>query len=178
MGCCLAEAPDGNAVIAVHAESHGAIPAEIIEVDKESVLAFLGRVTEATPEEASAIDFVPLSLEGIPPTRCQGVTPRSVGGLWCRLWRGRLHLEDQLDPTLRRSFTDQECAPPTGSTRVVRSGRSPTGDGYSRGLIDRPKQVAHNGTYALPGIGWRAAHIAGYALPDLGGLVSHPACGR
>lgn len=59
MGCCLAEAPSEEAMIAVHAEAHGAMPAEIIEVDKESVLAFLGRVTEPTPEEASAMDYVP-----------------------------------------------------------------------------------------------------------------------
>lgn len=58
-GCCLADAPSGDAVIAVHAESHGAIPAEIIEVDKDAVLAFLGRVTEPTQEEVAAMDFVP-----------------------------------------------------------------------------------------------------------------------
>jgi len=63
MGCCLAEAPDGNAVIAVHAESHGAIPAEIIEVDKESVLAFLGRVTEPTQKRRRLLtsSLTPLS---------------------------------------------------------------------------------------------------------------------
>lgn len=55
---CLADAPDSAAVTAVHAQSHGGIPSEIIEVDKESVLAFLGRIDEPV-DAGSAPEFVP-----------------------------------------------------------------------------------------------------------------------
>ena len=43
---------------AVHNQSHGGIPTEIIDVDKESVLAFLGRIDEPDQPDM-AHDFVP-----------------------------------------------------------------------------------------------------------------------
>lgn len=59
LACCLADAPSVDAVIAVHEVSHGGVPTDVIVVDKEEVLAFLGRATEPGPNEASAIGFVP-----------------------------------------------------------------------------------------------------------------------
>jgi class 3 adenylate cyclase len=54
---CLAEAPDAQAVKAVHDEAHGLIPHDVIEVDPRSVASFLGAITEpepGTPWAASA----------------------------------------------------------------------------------------------------------------------------
>jgi class 3 adenylate cyclase len=55
---CLVEAPNEEAIRQAHAEAHGAIPNEIIEVDRSVVEAFLGRVkdparTEQIPGAAS-----------------------------------------------------------------------------------------------------------------------------
>jgi AraC-like DNA-binding protein len=41
---CLIEAPDKEAVAAMHSKSHGLIPNKIIEVNKDVVDAFLGRI--------------------------------------------------------------------------------------------------------------------------------------
>ncbi len=41
---CFAEAPARENLIAVHEESHGLIPNEIIEVSEDNVLQFLGRI--------------------------------------------------------------------------------------------------------------------------------------
>jgi class 3 adenylate cyclase len=43
---CLIEAPSAGAVRAMHAEAHGLIPNQIIEVDASVVGRFLGRVTD------------------------------------------------------------------------------------------------------------------------------------
>jgi class 3 adenylate cyclase len=43
---CLARAPDGGTLEAVHREAHGLIPNEIIGVSEDSVLRFLGRIGE------------------------------------------------------------------------------------------------------------------------------------
>ena len=59
VACCLADGPNQDAVIAVHAESHGAVPTEIIEVDKDAVMAFLGRMSEPNPAEVERIGFRP-----------------------------------------------------------------------------------------------------------------------
>jgi class 3 adenylate cyclase len=61
VACCLADGPNRDAVIAVHAESHGAVPAEVIEVDKDAVMAFLGRISEPSPTEVETIGFRPES---------------------------------------------------------------------------------------------------------------------
>ena len=46
---CLVDAPDKEAIQKAHAEAHGAVPYEIIEVDPTIVEAFLGRVKDPTP---------------------------------------------------------------------------------------------------------------------------------
>ena len=47
---CLIEAPNRQAVYEMHRASHGLEPNQIIEVDRSSVAAFLGRLTD--PENA------------------------------------------------------------------------------------------------------------------------------
>jgi class 3 adenylate cyclase len=42
MGFCIAEAPNAEAIHAIHSEAHGNVPSKIIEVDEETVKAFLG----------------------------------------------------------------------------------------------------------------------------------------
>jgi class 3 adenylate cyclase len=43
---CLARAPEGETLEAVHREAHGLIPNEIISVSEDNVLQFLGRMNE------------------------------------------------------------------------------------------------------------------------------------
>lgn len=43
---CLAQAPTGEAMAAVHRETHGLIPNEIIPVSEDDVLRFLGRIAD------------------------------------------------------------------------------------------------------------------------------------
>jgi class 3 adenylate cyclase len=43
---CLAQAPTGEAMTAVHRETHGLIPNEIIPVSEDDILRFLGRITD------------------------------------------------------------------------------------------------------------------------------------
>lgn len=45
---CLAKAPDRENLEALHLESHGMIPHEIISVSEDNVLLFLGKITEPT----------------------------------------------------------------------------------------------------------------------------------
>ena len=51
-GCafCLIEAPDEQAVRELHNEAHGLIPHEIIEVEENLVMAFLGRISDPESE--------------------------------------------------------------------------------------------------------------------------------
>lgn len=49
---CLASGPDRDAVLAVHRESHGLLPSEVIEVDGTAVQQFLGPLREHPPGEA------------------------------------------------------------------------------------------------------------------------------
>jgi class 3 adenylate cyclase len=44
---CLAKAPTGESLTAVHKETHGLIPNEIISVSEDNVLRLLGRMNEA-----------------------------------------------------------------------------------------------------------------------------------
>jgi class 3 adenylate cyclase len=48
---CLAKAPSGDAVEAVHRESHGAVPGHVIEVDQRTVERFMGGIVEHPPGE-------------------------------------------------------------------------------------------------------------------------------
>lgn len=50
---CFARAPSSTAMEEVHGESHGLVPAEIIEVAESDVVRFLGRVSD--PADASEI---------------------------------------------------------------------------------------------------------------------------
>lgn len=47
---CLVDAPDSEALMKVHAAAHGAIPAEILEVDVDEVVAYLGQASEPAPD--------------------------------------------------------------------------------------------------------------------------------
>lgn len=49
---CLASGPDREAVLAVHRESHGLLPSEVIEVDGVAVQQFLGPLRDHPPGEA------------------------------------------------------------------------------------------------------------------------------
>jgi class 3 adenylate cyclase len=49
---CLVEAPDKEAIRKSHAEAHGAVPSEIIEVESSKVEAFLGRINDPVMIEA------------------------------------------------------------------------------------------------------------------------------
>jgi AraC-like DNA-binding protein len=51
---CLIEAPDKEAVVAMHQKAHGLIPNKIIEVDPELVESFLGRILD--PVHATTTD--------------------------------------------------------------------------------------------------------------------------
>ncbi|KPJ76026.1 MAG: cyclase, partial [Deltaproteobacteria bacterium SG8_13] len=50
---CLVDAPEKDRVSALHADAHGSIPNKIIEVDTETVEAFLGRIEDPAPPEGS-----------------------------------------------------------------------------------------------------------------------------
>jgi class 3 adenylate cyclase len=48
---CLAKAESGDALRALHSESHGAIPNQVIEVDRRAVERFMGGTVEHQPGE-------------------------------------------------------------------------------------------------------------------------------
>ena len=48
---CLAKAPSGDAVEAVHRESHGSVPGHVIEVDQQAVQRFMGGIPDHQPGE-------------------------------------------------------------------------------------------------------------------------------
>ena len=48
---CLAKAPNGEALTALHRESHGAIPNQVIEVDERVVERFMGGIVQHQPGE-------------------------------------------------------------------------------------------------------------------------------
>ena len=56
---CLVSAPDKEAVNKTHAEAHGLVPNEVIEVDPSVVEAFLGRIKDPTPVENNDIAVEP-----------------------------------------------------------------------------------------------------------------------
>ncbi|HMG51221.1 MAG TPA: DUF4242 domain-containing protein, partial [Inquilinus sp.] len=49
-GFCLIDAPDIETAMKVHAEAHGNVAVDVIAVDLSAVEAFLGRVTDPSPE--------------------------------------------------------------------------------------------------------------------------------
>jgi class 3 adenylate cyclase len=49
---CLAKAPNGDAVEAVHRQSHGSVPGHVIEVDQRAVERFMGGIVDHQPGEA------------------------------------------------------------------------------------------------------------------------------
>ena len=49
---CLAKAPSGGAVEAVHRQSHGSVPGHVIEVDQRAVERFMGGIVDHQPGEA------------------------------------------------------------------------------------------------------------------------------
>ena len=55
---CLVDAPDRETADRVHAEAHGYVANEMIEVDISAVEAFLGRVQDPPTSPAKAIDTV------------------------------------------------------------------------------------------------------------------------
>ena len=54
---CLVSAPDKEAVHKTHAEAHGMVPNEVIEVDPTVVEAFLGRIKDPVPAENTVISL-------------------------------------------------------------------------------------------------------------------------
>ncbi|MDQ2934751.1 MAG: DUF4242 domain-containing protein [Chloroflexota bacterium] len=48
---CLAKAPSGDAVEAVHRESHGSVPGHVIEVDQRAVQRFMSGIVDHQPGE-------------------------------------------------------------------------------------------------------------------------------
>jgi class 3 adenylate cyclase len=48
---CLVEAPNADAVLKMHREAHGDLPTQIMEVDPNTVAAFLGRVVDPPGDE-------------------------------------------------------------------------------------------------------------------------------
>ena len=51
---CLIEAPDRETIERAHNEAHGSVPNEVLEVDPAVVDAFLGRIKDPPPIDASA----------------------------------------------------------------------------------------------------------------------------
>ena len=54
---CLAKAPTGDSLTAVHRATHGLIPNEIISVSEDSVLRLLGRMSETGSETGAVSPF-------------------------------------------------------------------------------------------------------------------------
>jgi class 3 adenylate cyclase len=54
---CLIEAPTKEGVIAMHAEAHGDLPTDIMEVAPEMVMAFLGRLDDLPEVPAHSRDY-------------------------------------------------------------------------------------------------------------------------
>jgi class 3 adenylate cyclase len=54
---CLAKAPTGDALTAVHEATHGLMPNEIISVSEDNVLRLLGRMNEAGADPAGVNPF-------------------------------------------------------------------------------------------------------------------------
>lgn len=67
---CLAKAPSGAAVEAVHRQSHGSVPGHVIEVGERAVAHFMGGIVEHQPGEA----YVDSALRTIVFTDIEGST--------------------------------------------------------------------------------------------------------
>jgi len=76
---CLIDAPHKQAVKHMHNESHGDVPSKIVEVDPETVNAFLGRVEDLptpikSPDSASEMPVVDSAFRTIMFTDMEGST--------------------------------------------------------------------------------------------------------
>jgi Adenylate cyclase, family 3 (some proteins contain HAMP domain) len=49
-GFCLVDAPDAETALRVHAEAHGEVPIDVIEVQLSDVQGFLGRIADPLPQ--------------------------------------------------------------------------------------------------------------------------------
>lgn len=59
MGFCVCEAPNADAVRAVHGEAHGNLPSKIIEIDHDTMMAFLGATSSLEELGHQGIAFEP-----------------------------------------------------------------------------------------------------------------------
>jgi hypothetical protein len=55
-GFCLIDAPDVETATQVHAEAHGAIPTDMVEVELSAVEAFRGRISDPVDADKRPID--------------------------------------------------------------------------------------------------------------------------
>lgn len=75
---CLVEAPDAEAVTAMHQEAHGLIPNEILEVNPAMVEAFLGRISD--PERADGEPLEETAFRTVLFTDIEGSTSLAAEG--------------------------------------------------------------------------------------------------
>src|SRR5690348_10334479 len=54
---CLAQAPTAESLTAVHRETHGLIPNEIISVKEDNILRFLGRIADPSDHDRAESPF-------------------------------------------------------------------------------------------------------------------------
>lgn len=50
---CLVSAPGADSISEIHAEAHGAIPNDVVEVDQAAVLSFMGRIADIPSGESA-----------------------------------------------------------------------------------------------------------------------------
>ena len=92
---CLVDAPDKETADKVHAEAHGYVANEMIEVELSAVEAFLGRVQDPPSAKTTAIDDAARRCNGggtAESPRCNH--PAESGEIWRRgseASRGRHH---------------------------------------------------------------------------------------
>lgn len=60
---CLIEAPDRETIERAHNEAHGSVPNEVLEVDPAVVDAFLGRIKDPPPIDASSDNSVHVPID-------------------------------------------------------------------------------------------------------------------
>jgi len=60
---CLIEAPDRETIEQAHNEAHGSVPNEVLEVDPSVVDAFLGRIKDPPPADASPGNAGEISID-------------------------------------------------------------------------------------------------------------------
>jgi class 3 adenylate cyclase len=104
---CLVEASDKVAIQKTHAEAHGMVPHEIIEVDPAVVAAFLGRVQDPVPADAAGQAVNDSAFRAIMFTDLKDSTLTTT-----RLGEARalhlLHIHNALTRTVLREFDGRE----------------------------------------------------------------------